>query len=534
MRIYLEMNKKRCVLVLLCIFTGLVPSLGQPNGNYVKTVRMVDSLQNNGITSYQFYDGWGRPSLSATDGLGMSGNYAYTLQSYDAAGNVSRQWLPITGTSSIQLPTTSNVSSMSSSQYGDNCGYSCFGYDALGRQTESTMPGVAWHAGSKKKMVSYITNTSADNTSYSYGLLTGEQITDEDGHIQTTFYNLQGQKVQENRGTGNRTRYIYNDLGQLTGVLMPGHNSADPNYTSYSYEYDTRGRITRKRFPGTDYIQYWYDDADRVAFMQDGMLRQKGRYRFMLYDAFGRLAIQGTCSGAGVSAVSSVVPTATFTQNSGGLLSTDYVVSNGVSITDPTLEIVNYYDGYTFLSGSMSTMFSPVSAQSGTCVKGLSTGSVTAVSNGGFIYSLNLYDGKGRMVEARSTMPDVALTERLTTAYSFTGNPLSEEYLLSRTGQGTVFIAHADNTYFTANDRLHTATLQVGVGSSMPTSSRTIQTIAYNDLGQVTAIVRPGSAGTVSYGYDLHGWVTTATSAYRSGATATMPRSAATSSRTML
>ena len=74
MRIYLEMNKKRCVLVLLCIFTGLVPSLGQPDGNYVKTVRMVDSLQNNGITSYQFYDGWGRPSLSATDGLGMSGN----------------------------------------------------------------------------------------------------------------------------------------------------------------------------------------------------------------------------------------------------------------------------------------------------------------------------------------------------------------------------------------------------------------------------------------------------------------------------
>ena len=509
MRIYQEMKGRRhIILLLLCLFTGLTGALAQPNANYVKTVRMLDSLQNNSITTYQFYDGWGRLSLSATDGLGMSGNYAYTLQSYDAAGNVSRQWLPVTGTSSIQLPTTSNVSSMSSSQYGDNCGYSCFGYDALGRQTESTMPGVAWHAGSKKKMVSYITNTSADNTSYSYGLLTGEQITDEDGHIQTTFYNLQGQKVQENRGTGNRTRYIYNDLGQLTGVLMPGHNSADPNYTSYSYEYDTRGRITRKRFPGTDYIQYWYDDADRVAFMQDGMLRQKGRYRFMLYDAFGRLAIQGTCSGAGVSAVSSVVPTATFTQNSGGLLSTDYVVSNGVSITDPTLEIVNYYDGYTFLSGSMSTMFSPVSAQSGTCVKGLSTGSVTAVSNGGFIYSLNLYDGKGRMVEARSTMPDVALTERLTTAYSFTGNPLSEEYLLSRTGQGTVFIAHADNTYFTANDRLHTATLQVGVGSSMPTSSRTIQTIAYNDLGQVTAIVRPGSAGTVSYGYDLHGWVT--------------------------
>ena len=509
MRIYQEMKGRRhIILLLLCLFTGLTGALAQPNANYVKTVRMLDSLQNNSITTYQFYDGWGRPSLSATDGLGMSGNYAYTLQSYDAAGNVSRQWLPVTGTSSIQLPTTSNVSSMSSSQYGDNCGYSCFGYDALGRQTESTMPGDAWHTGNKKKTVSYITNTSADNTSYSYGLLTGEQTTDEDGHTLTAFYNLQGQKVQENRGTENRTRYIYNTLGQLTDVLMPGHNPADPNHTSYGYEYDAMGRVVKKRFPGAAYIQYWYDKADRVAFMQDGMLRQKGRYRFMLYDAFGRLAVQGTCSGAGVAAIASTVPTATFTQNSGGFLSTDYVVSNGVSMTDPTLEIVNYYDSYAFLSGSMSAMFSPVAAQSGTCMKGLTTGSVTAVSNGGFIYSLNLYDDKGRMVETRNTMPDASLTERLTTTYSFTGNPLSEEYLLSRTGQGAAFIAHTDNTYYPANDRLHTASLQVGLNSSQPTSSRTIQTITYDNLGQVSSIARPGSAGTVSYGYDLHSWIT--------------------------
>lgn len=501
-------GRRHIILLLLYLFTVHVGIHAQPNANYVKTVRMLDSLQSHGITSYQFYNGRGWPFLSATDGLGMSGNYAYTLQSYDAAGNVSRQWLPVTGTSSIQLPTTSNVSSMSSSQYGDNCGYSCFGYDALGRQTESTMPGVEWYAGNRKKTVSYITNTSADNTSYSYGLLTGETATDEDGHSLTTFYNLEGQKVLENRGAGHNTRYIYNDLGQLTSVLMPGHNPADPNHTSYGYEYDAMGRVVKKRYPGAEYIQYWYDHADRVAFMQDGMLRQKGRYRFMLYDAFGRLAVQGTCSGAGVAAVSSVVPTATFTQNSGGLLSTDYVVSNGVSMTDPTLEIVNYYDSYAFLSGSMSAMFSPVAAQSGTCMKGLTTGSVTAVSNGGFIYSLNLYDDKGRMVETRNTMPDASLTERLTTTYSFTGNPLSEEYLLSRTGQGAAFIAHTDNTYYPANDRLHTASLQVGLNSSQPTSSRTIQTITYDNLGQVSSIARPGSAGTVSYGYDLHGWIT--------------------------
>ena len=317
-------GRRHIILLLLCLFTGLTGALAQSNGNYVKTVRMLDSLQSHGIISYQFYDGWGRPYLSATDGLGMNGNYVYTLQSYDAAGNVSCQWLPVAGSSSMQSLGSGTISSMSSSQYG--------------RQTESTMPGVAWHAGGKKKTVSYITNTSADNTSYSYGLLTGEQTTDEDGHTLTAFYNLQGQKVQENRGTENRTRYIYNTLGQLTDVLMPGHNPADPNHTSYGYEYDAMGRVVKKRYPGAEYIQYWYDHADRVAFMQDGMLRQKGRYRFMLYDAFGRLAVQGTCSGAGVAAIASTVPTATFTQNSGGFLSTDYVVSNGVSMTDPTLE----------------------------------------------------------------------------------------------------------------------------------------------------------------------------------------------------
>ena len=71
MRIYQEMkNQVGVILLLFSLFTCLVPSLAQPNGNYVKTVRMLDSLQSSDITTYQFYDGWGRPFLSATDGYG--------------------------------------------------------------------------------------------------------------------------------------------------------------------------------------------------------------------------------------------------------------------------------------------------------------------------------------------------------------------------------------------------------------------------------------------------------------------------------
>lgn len=511
MRIYKKKIILRHLVVLFFLFTGLTVVSAQPDGNYVKTVRMLDSLHIHAVTSYQFYDGRGRPVLSATNGLGMNGNYAYTLQTYDAAGNIGRQWLPVSGTSSIELMAESSVSSLSSSQYSDSYGYSSFVYDALGRQTESIMPGGAWHTGNKKKTIANIINRAGDYTSHPVGSLTGESATDEDGHTLTTFYNLQGQKVQESRGTGNYTRYIYNEFGLLASVRMPGYNSADPNHTSYGYEYDELGRIIRKRFPGAGYIQYWYDSADRVAFMQDGMLREKGRYRFMLYDVFGRLAVQGTCSGGGFSEVSSSVPKVTFTQNSGGFLSTGYVVSNGVTITSPSLEIVNYYDSYDFLSGSMSGMFPSITAQNGICVKGLPTGSVNAVSNGGLVCSINLYDDKGRVVETLSTTLDTSLTEVQTTAYTFTDNPQTSEYRLLHSGQGTAFIAHTGNNYYAANDRLHTATLQVGINSSQPTSSRTVQNITYNDFGQVSSIARPGSAGTVSYGYDLHGWITNIT-----------------------
>ncbi len=40
MRIYQEKNKQRnAILLQFSLLTDLVPSLGQPNGNYVKTVR---------------------------------------------------------------------------------------------------------------------------------------------------------------------------------------------------------------------------------------------------------------------------------------------------------------------------------------------------------------------------------------------------------------------------------------------------------------------------------------------------------------
>lgn len=45
--------------------------------------------------------------------------------------------------------------------------------------------------------------------------------------------------------------------------------------------------MDKKILPHCEYIQYWYDSYDRLVSMQDANLRDKGKYRFYLYDQRG-------------------------------------------------------------------------------------------------------------------------------------------------------------------------------------------------------------------------------------------------------
>ena len=71
--------------------------------------------------------------------------------------------------------------------------------------------------------------------------------------------------------------------------------NANETISAHEYRYDKRGNIVKKILPQCQYTQYWYDNADRLTFMQDANLRSKNKYRFMLYDRLGRLCVQGLC-----------------------------------------------------------------------------------------------------------------------------------------------------------------------------------------------------------------------------------------------
>ena len=94
--------------------------------------------------------------------------------------------------------------------------------------------------------------------------------------------------------------------------------------------------------------------------MQDANLRDKGQYRFYLYDKLERTVVQGLCNGYNRSEEMNI---AELKENIGSLCNTGYNIPLSDKITNPDLETVNYYDNYTFLQkysaelGSLASYF---------------------------------------------------------------------------------------------------------------------------------------------------------------------------------
>ena len=103
--------------------------------------------------------------------------------------------------------------------------------------------------------------------------------------------------------------------------------------------------------------------------MQDANLRDKGQYRFYLYDKLERTVVQGLCNGYNRSEEMNI---AELKENIGSLCNTGYNIPLSDKITNPDLETVNYYDNYTFLQkysaelGSLASDFQV----NGSCAQG--------------------------------------------------------------------------------------------------------------------------------------------------------------------
>ena len=253
------------LLTIICVYTA-----GQTTTeNYVKSEAFIDD--NGGkVTTVQYYDGLGRPTLNATNSMGKNGNYVYTLQQYDHGDRVSEQSIRAYGGTTPVYTTSLNWMDT------DTHRSTTYTYDALDRVTIEKGPGDLWHNNSKFKQFAYKLNgasevklysvsgnTLSQSGYYGQGKLTVDQYTDENGHTSKVYKDMQDRTVMERRINGSvnyDTYYVYDYLGNLRYVLPPKAcdsmtsdswtmSSTPVQQYGYYYEYDTRGRCTKKQLP---------------------------------------------------------------------------------------------------------------------------------------------------------------------------------------------------------------------------------------------------------------------------------------------
>ena len=519
------MSRFLIVIMLAC------PSLltAQSNSqNYILETVFLDTLGANRVSNLAYFDGIGNKVESVTTSTG-SGNPVYAVNTYDSKGRVEKEYLPVPIGSDLSFKDVNQFLSSSAAYYnGDETAFRSNHYDTEDRIIAEDIPGLVWHAAGKRESHGYGTNKYDDyilnyeaplntnslvkpeNASFRYypaGSLSKEVHTDADGKSITLFKDLQGNIILERREIGD-TYFVYNVLGQLRYVLSPEYQqSADTNMFAYEYRYDTRGNLVKKILPGCEYSQYWYDKERRLVFSQDAQLRAKGLYRFMLYDTKGRLAIQGLCGSCqlNVDNVDLHVSFPVGISGTGSFMGTGYVISvqGYIDTGTSTIEQVNYYDTYRFLSGNYSDEYAKMSATAASNGVGRLTGTVAATSNGQRVFRVNYYDVKGNVTRMLEKGLDDHTTHTVN-GYTFTSQ-LDSTFTTVNVGYGEPLRVRNSYAYNMHNDMLESHSVSVSHGNSFHTNTVSYE---YDDLNRLARIVRPSAVGAVAYSYDLHGWLT--------------------------
>ena len=134
------MPKSIYILFFLCAL-GAKADAQSLSQNYVLGKQMLDTEGTRAITSVTYYDGLGYPVETATNGLGGTGKYAYTLLEYDLPGRTKREWLAGAIGSDCSFVPSSELSSSLTAYHKDQNPYTVKESDVLDREASILGPG---------------------------------------------------------------------------------------------------------------------------------------------------------------------------------------------------------------------------------------------------------------------------------------------------------------------------------------------------------------------------------------------------------
>jgi RHS repeat-associated protein len=257
------------------------------------------SISHHMLTTQQYYDGLGRPTQSVKTLLDNTGTFAKNFRAYDALGRPER---------TFQLFQESNNAYSPLSEYAH---YNYRNVKTIYESSPLNRPIQQILENGTSISTNYGTNTANEvrlyrngiynNVDYAANELFKTVVTDENGKPTTLFKDKMGRVILTRKVLNNSnvdTYNLYNDLGQLIAVLPPGCTSME-SPLSFRYEYDAKNRLSRKRVPGADWQEFYYDDRDLLVLTQDGNTRRRNGNQYLAtqYDELGRTIKTGWVYG---------------------------------------------------------------------------------------------------------------------------------------------------------------------------------------------------------------------------------------------
>jgi len=554
------------------------------NLNYIRErdiqkAGVTDTVTADGLSSpydvaqvTQYFDGLGRLVQSvAKDESPLQHDEVSTVV-YDNFGRQPVQYMPYSATTSdgnykptaIADGLSFNASMFSGEQYY----MSQVNYEAspLNRTLNTYSPGANWIGSERGTSEQYMINTASDsvqiwsissaqlsipvnNGAYAAGQLYKTMASDEQGHQVVEYKDKLGKtilkKVQQSSSpsTGHYgwicTYYVYDTLQNLRFIIQPqavatingswSISTTIANELCYRYEYDGRRRLAIKKVPGAGQVWYVDDARDRIAMMQDSLMRASQKWIFIKYDSenrpdsiglitdpshYSNLAYHDTLAYHSTSypAVSS------YTNELLGLkFYDDYSWVSAYSAPVSSTMATNYTSNSSYFITSYNT--SPNYAVAVTpmyITRGMPTGSMRKVIGtvNQYLYSVDFYDDRGRTIQSQSVNYTGAI-DTATVQYNFKGAVL-RTLLNHKKGGNTV----QNHIVLTKMDYDHAFRLRhIYKNIDNAAADQVIDSIQYNELGQVREKYLGNLVDSMVYDYNIRGWLTGINKSYVAGTT---------------
>ena len=521
--------------------TQFTDGIGRP----VQTVAMQETPLQNDLVAFNVYDNFGREAIKNMPYAATSSNGAFKPTAQNDQYSFNTAMFP-------------------SEQYY----YSATSFETspLERPLATYAPGISWEGSGRGKSVQYLFNQTNDSvhiwsiaypigsiptttTTYPSGSLYKTVTTDEAG-LQTVEYKditghvvLKKAQLATSPGTAHVgwlcTYYVYDDLDYLRFVIQPqavvlidgswSISAGIANELCFRYEYDSHGHLIVKKIPGAGEAHMVYDIRDRLVMSQDSLLRNQQKWLYTKYDAENRPDSTG------------LITDPTYYNNLTYYDTTAFKSNNFPLVASYTNELLTqtFYDDYSWVS----TYSAPVSATMATgvtsgnsfitsynaspiyavnplpfyVVRGMMTGSkkeVLGSSGGQYLYTASFYDDRGRTIQTQETNYTGGV-DTATTQFDFTGKPVRS--LLGHRKNGNTVQNHTILTKMDYDQAFRIRHIWKNIDNA--TSDQLIDSMQYNELGQLNAKYLGNNVDSLVYNYNIRGWLTGINQNYVAGTT---------------